>query len=217
MVKCLECGKELGRLSVLHLKKCTQNSNYTIQVYKNKFPGAKIQDDFNKTWREENKEAFKLNCSKGGKISCSISKHQSKRSKLLSIEQRRKNMHTTLVKLEKNRITKPHEKVLNELLIRGYKPKVEYYFNKRFHLDLSFPDIKLAIEINGDYWHCNPKFYSSPINKVQEQNIRNDIRRRTYLKACKWVLAEFWENEINEDVKQVVDQIEIILKKSIKQ
>lgn len=46
------------------------------------------------------------------------------------------------------------EKLLNE---KGYFPEVQYTEGMAgFVLDFAFPDIKLAIEIDGEYWHSLP-------------------------------------------------------------
>ena len=53
MVKCLECGKELGLITALHL---FYKHNMTMEEYKIKYPGAIIRETTN---MEEMSKAIK--------------------------------------------------------------------------------------------------------------------------------------------------------------
>lgn len=50
---------------------------------------------------------------------------------------------------------------------------------KPYEIDIYLPELNLAIEYNGDYWHGNPKFYNST----------------DYIKQKKASVSEIWETD----------------------
>jgi very-short-patch-repair endonuclease len=101
--------------------------------------------------------------------------------------------------------------------IKKNKPntsKLEYYFIKNFlnvlklryiHqwkssigkvYDFYLPELKILIEIDGDYWHLNPNIYKTPINEIQEKNVINDKIKNEWALLNGIVLLRFWESDI---------------------
>ena len=61
-----------------------------------------------------------------------------------------------------NKFYSNQEKQLLEYIKSFYKHEIIENDRKQikpYELDIWIPDLKLAIEFNGDYWHCNPKIY----------------------------------------------------------
>lgn len=61
-------------------------------------------------------------------------------------------------------------------------------------------DIKLVIEYNGDYWHCNPtKFKATDYNKAIKMTAgekwNRDIARYSMLKKLGYVVVVVWESD----------------------
>ena len=55
------------------------------------------------------------------------------------------------------------------------------------------------IEVNGDYWHCNPKVYpDGPINEMQESNVERDKQKEAWAKDNKYRFFVLWETDINK-------------------
>lgn len=80
------------------------------------------------------------------------------------------------------------------------QPFVEEHQVKWFSMDFAFPEIKLAIEVQGSYYHVDPRFYpNGPETAMQRRNYGRDIAKR---KVCcdqeDWVIIEAWEPEIND-------------------
>ncbi|MFH1547232.1 MAG: uracil-DNA glycosylase family protein, partial [bacterium] len=69
------------------------------------------------------------------------------------------------------------------------------------------PTLKIAIEVHGDYWHANPKFYKSR-NFTQGRNVGRDKIKKRLLEKNGWDLVILWENEINDDVESCISRIE---------
>lgn len=81
------------------------------------------------------------------------------------------------------------------------------------------PDIchkgrKVAVFIDGCFWHGCPKCNENPDTnsqfwrkKFQENKERREEVRRK-LKDENWTILEFWEHEVKEDIDRVVEEIE---------
>jgi hypothetical protein len=65
--------------------------------------------------------------------------------------------------------------------------KVDSLFKKEYcdfvySIDYAIPQKKIAFEIDGDYWHCNPKIYpDGPKYDMQKKNIRIQRAKTAYL------------------------------------
>lgn len=62
-------------------------------------------------------------------------------------------------------------------------------------LDFAFPDQRLAVEADGDYWHSLPNV------------IEKDARKDASMKAMGWRILHFTETQINQSVRACVDQV----------
>jgi hypothetical protein len=54
------------------------------------------------------------------------------------------------------------------------------------------------IEADGDYWHCNPKFFTTP-NNTQQLNINNDFFKNKLAKDKGFLLIRFWESNVKQE------------------
>jgi very-short-patch-repair endonuclease len=81
-----------------------------------------------------------------------------------------------------------------------------YYINTKDHhfiFDFYLPKYNILIEVDGDFWHCNPIKFASPECKTQEINIKNDKLKNEWAQSNGYKLLRFWENDINNNIKQV--------------
>lgn len=113
------------------------------------------------------------------------------------------------------KITKPELKVqdiLNDLNIQyTTQKKIGRYF-----FDIYIKNIKLIIEVNGDYWHANPIFYNeSDIIKYPNNIIKkaSDVWKKDKIKSnCAekngFDILYIWENDIN---KKTSDELKFII------
>jgi very-short-patch-repair endonuclease len=62
-------------------------------------------------------------------------------------------------------------------------------------LDFAFPDIRLCVEADGDYWHSIPGAKERDCNRDQT------------LARCGWTTLRFSETKINASTEQCVDEI----------
>jgi very-short-patch-repair endonuclease len=81
-----------------------------------------------------------------------------------------------------------------------------YYINTKdyhFIFDFYLPKYNTLIEVDGDFWHCNPKTHNNPVCKTQKINIKNDKLKNEWAQSNGYKLLRFWENDINNNIKQV--------------
>lgn len=55
-----------------------------------------------------------------------------------------------------------------------------------------------AIEVQGDYWHCNPEKFDKPEYSRQERAIESDIKKMDFLKRMGYEVLWVWESEISD-------------------
>lgn len=73
--------------------------------------------------------------------------------------------------------------------IKTHKTKTHFY-KPDFLLDNN-----LVIEVQGDYWHCNPNVYSVPINNMQTKSKEKDRTKKQWYLDNNYTLLEIWESD----------------------
>lgn len=112
--------------------------------------------------------------------------------------------------LELNPITNTKPQiVVNEILSDlGIKYNNEEPF-KYYAIDNYLPDHNLAIEVMGNYWHCNKAIYDTIRYKTQYEAIRRDAAKKTYLMKYHHVpILYLWESDILNNKELVTRLIE---------
>lgn len=90
---------------------------------------------------------------------------------------------------------------------------------KKIELDIYFPKINVAIEVNGDFWHMNPKIYketdyNEKMGEYAKEIWERDIIKENVCKKLNIKLYTIWEYDWNtnkQDVKQKIKDILNIL------
>jgi DNA mismatch endonuclease, patch repair protein len=104
-----------------------------------------------------------------------------------------------------------------ELLVRRGLWKRGFRFRKTTRLpgrpDVIFPTERLAVFVDGCFWHACPKHGVMPTNngpfwrqKIGD-NVRRDRRTTRRLKAKGWIVMRFWEHEVHNRMDVVLDRI----------
>ncbi len=66
----------------------------------------------------------------------------------------------------------------------------------------------IIIEIDGDFYHCNPDVYiNGPICKTQTKNIKRDQIKNQWAKDNGFKLLRFWETDINNNPQQIIETL----------
>ncbi|MDD5258354.1 MAG: very short patch repair endonuclease [bacterium] len=128
----------------------------------------------------------------------------------------KKEITSRIMSAIKAKNTKPElilRKALREAGLRGYRLHCKKVLGRP---DICYLNKKIAIFVNGCYWHrcpyCNPskpkthiRFWS---NKFRN-NIERDKRKHKELKSLGWKVLTFWECQINKRVFKLVDKLMI--------
>jgi len=114
--------------------------------------------------------------------------------------------------------TAPEILLRKELSARGYR--------YRLHLktipgrpDISFPFSRMAVFVNGCFWHgCSQHYIAPKTNalfwqkKLRDNKQRDRVRRRQ-LKRAGWTVLEFWEHDVELDPSLCAAKIEASIKR----
>ncbi len=114
----------------------------------------------------------------------------------------------TLKQIEEGRLYRSNTNI--EMIVENFLVQNKIQFKHQYKLgywcfDFFIPNNKL-IEVDGDYWHANPLFFSE-LNHTQLKNVKNDKRKTEYARSRGYILTRFWENDIVNSFENVKKQI----------
>jgi DNA mismatch endonuclease (patch repair protein) len=75
--------------------------------------------------------------------------------------------------------------------------------------DFIFPRQRVAIFIDGDFWHGNPRSFRIPKSNVEywgpkiQMNRRRDLANNRRLRDLGWRVQRFWESELRNEAAVV--------------
>ena len=114
-------------------------------------------------------------------------------------------------RLSKMNLKKTFPEILFEEFLKNLN--IEFEYNKT--IDYYRCDFVLSknviIEIQGDYWHANPRIYNeNNYTEVQIKNIRRDKAKKTFLKNKGYKIFYFWEYDIKKKPNLCIKKLEKI-------
>jgi G:T-mismatch repair DNA endonuclease (very short patch repair protein) len=132
-----------------------------------------------------------------------------------SIEEKNRMRKRTLERIKNGDFaktnTKPHQElknILENLQLNYEEEKILSYWSFDFYLT----DYDIYIEVDGDYWHSNPKFYpDGPKTKSQKINYSRDISKNNFCNRNNIKLVRFWENDLIQNKKEIICKLEELL------
>lgn len=107
---------------------------------------------------------------------------------------RSKYMSTHLIKTE-SKLEKEFQSILNGL---GISYIFQYIVNG-YNYDFYIPDKNILIEVDGDWWHCNPKLNIQPVYESQKHTIEHDLIKNKIALDNGYQLLRFWEQDITSN------------------
>ncbi len=88
---------------------------------------------------------------------------------------------------------------------------IEYIFNEKlgnYVPDFQIKNTKIIIEVQGDYYHCNPYVYTDgPKDDVQIKHVIKDYYKKCYFLSRGYTLLYIWEKDINENPEKIKETI----------
>lgn len=129
-----------------------------------------------------------------------------------------KNTRSKIMAAIKNEKTGPEERLHRALTGAGV---VGYARNDRTlpgSPDFAFHDVRLAVFVDGCFWHGCPEHYKEPKtnagywHKKLDGNRKRDGRADSALEKMGWTSLRVWEHEVTDEPKLVAARIKSALK-----
>jgi DNA mismatch endonuclease (patch repair protein) len=100
-------------------------------------------------------------------------------------------------------------KELHKRGLKGYRTQSNLFGKP----DIIFTKYKIAIFVDGCFWHKCPICFKKPLTETDfwdkkiENNVLRDVAVNKKLINDGWKVLRFWEHEINKDINNVIDMI----------
>lgn len=110
-----------------------------------------------------------------------------------------------VLKTDQNHTSKLEKTFANILDLLNIDHQQFFYAKeiKAFY-DFYLPKYNIIIEVDGDFWHCNPDSkHNIPKYETQKRNLIKDSIKSQWAIDNGYTLLRFWENDINNNIKQV--------------
>jgi len=203
----------------------TQKENWKLGKYKGWWEN---DNEETKVKIEGIKEKLRNNKERGIKISNSLtgipktditkinsSNTQKERYKnnpelILNLSRKRLKWMQDNSKVKTSKLEDKFKIILNEI---GLVKDIDYFHNHliesiKTFFDFYVPIKKIMIEVDGDFYHCNPNtVYKTPRYEIQKKNIINDKRKDTWCINHNIILLRYWEKDINERPEWVINDL----------
>jgi DNA mismatch endonuclease (patch repair protein) len=117
----------------------------------------------------------------------------------------------------RSRDTAPEIAVRSALHRRGFRfrKNLRPVPGLRCSADVVFPGVRIAVFIDGCYWHRCPAHGTEPITNSGywaaklDRNVARDRRNDAELAALGWTVLRFWEHEDADAVaRRIADQVD---------
>ncbi|MGW3102501.1 very short patch repair endonuclease [Streptomyces sp. NPDC001100] len=113
---------------------------------------------------------------------------------------------------QSSRDTAPEVAVRRLLHAEGlrYRVNVPVPGMPRRTIDIAFPKAKIAIFMDGCFWHGCPLHATQPKSNAEwwraklDKNMARDVETTEHLRAAGWSVHRFWEHESAQDVAQQI-------------
>lgn len=123
-------------------------------------------------------------------------------------EVNKKNYMEGQAKSMASKMTAPEKKFEKMMKKMGVKCEAQKILNDVIY-DFYLPDHNVLVEIDGDYYHGNPKVYQEgDLNHMQIKNKKNDLYKDSLAKGLGYGLERIWEKDINEKYRTVWKRFE---------
>lgn len=100
-----------------------------------------------------------------------------------------------------------------ELAFFSILDSLNIQYDKQFILKGKIYDVKIVdkdilIEVDGDWYHCNPNKEIEPKHVRQIMTVKNDKLKNQIAKDNGYQLLRFWETDIKQNKQQIIKQLQ---------
>jgi very-short-patch-repair endonuclease len=100
--------------------------------------------------------------------------------------------------LEKEFLMKEHHDYYRQYYVRDIKALFDFKISGK----------NILIEVDGDYWHCNPNSqFKEPIYEAQKGNLIQDKIKEEWCLKNGFKLLRFWESDINTKPEEIIKRL----------
>lgn len=112
------------------------------------------------------------------------------------------------------------EDVFADILFDVFSFVEHEHYHRQFYVreikglyDFKIRGKKILIEVDGDFWHCNPNStFAIPKYESQKGNLIQDKIKEEWCKNNDYKLLRFWESDINNHPQEVIKRLKEELK-----
>lgn len=76
-----------------------------------------------------------------------------------------------------------------------------------FSIDIAIPSKKIAIEVDGDFFHANEAAGFELKHDIQRRTVRNDKRKNDKLAKLGWTVVRFWVSDLEKDKECCLNKV----------
>jgi DNA mismatch endonuclease (patch repair protein) len=108
--------------------------------------------------------------------------------------------------------TAPELSLRKALSAAGLRFRKDYKIGRR-RIDIAFPQQKVAVYVDGCFWHGCPKHYRAAKSNTKywgpkiARNIERDKETNKDLRKRGWKVLRFWEHQIEYGIQHVAPRI----------
>jgi very-short-patch-repair endonuclease len=109
-------------------------------------------------------------------------------------------------KLHSSRLEDIFASILDNLNIRYTR----FFYAKdiKAFYDFFLPSYNTIIEVDGDFYHCNPSTqYAVPLYASQKNNIKRDKQKNKWVEDNGFEIIRFWEYDINNNREFIINTL----------
>ncbi len=86
----------------------------------------------------------------------------------------------------------------------------QHIINGKFVVDAYYPDQRIVVQFDGDYWHGHPENFPQP-DKRQKTRMKLDRSQDAYMRKCGYTIIRFWETDINQNLENCFQRLQSVV------
>ena len=138
-----------------------------------------------------------------GSINAMRGKKHSEETKQQVSVAKKKQYADGIVKIKKYKISQPEKEIHNLLVVNNIEFKKQFHIKGVSYLyDFMLCDMHVIIEFQGNYWHANPRMYSSDHEfqfgvkrQIAKEIWERDLQKKLAAESHGYKVLYIWEND----------------------